>query len=124
MTWSKDPNRRRGVPQAQRTRILTQHNNICHICGHGAAEQIDHITNVATWTREGRAGSPHRDSNLAPAHQAPCPTCDQRCHATKTQTEAHTARTPRNRPTEHHPGLLPPQGEPPPTPTHSQARSL
>lgn len=108
MTWTKDPNRRRGQPLAQRQRILRKHAGICHICGHPDAEQIDHIVNVKTWRAQQLPGSPHRDSNLAPAHDRPCPTCGRRCHVEKTQAEAQRARkTRRTRPAEPHPGAIP-----------------
>lgn len=107
MTWSKDPNRRRGQPEAQRKRILAKHSTICHLCGHPGAEQVDHIINVKTWLRLNLEGSPHRDSNLAPAHDKPCPTCARRCHVDKTQQEAREGRATRGkRPPEKHPGAL------------------
>jgi hypothetical protein len=87
---------------------MRHHAGHCHICGHPDSDQIDHIINVATWLRQHREGSPHRDSNLAPIHQQPCPHCGNHCHISKTQTEAAASRTrlTRKRTPEKHPGLI------------------
>jgi 5-methylcytosine-specific restriction endonuclease McrA len=108
MAWSKDPSRRRGVPTTQRQRIMARHHGTCHVCGHPQAEQIDHIINVKRWLREQLPGSPHRDSNLAPIHDQPCPTCGARCHVAKTNSEAQEgrAKVSRQRPAEPHPGRI------------------
>src|SRR6056297_236970 len=41
--------------------VMRSHNGVCHICGQGAADAIDHIVPVA-W------GGSDDPSNLAPAH--------------------------------------------------------
>ncbi|MFE0142189.1 HNH endonuclease [[Kitasatospora] papulosa] len=53
-------------------------NDVCHICGHPAADVVDHVTPVA-------AGADPRDrDNWAPAHGVKrCPTCGRNCNGTK-----------------------------------------
>lgn len=104
MTWTKDPNRRRGVPASTKRRIMAMHHRTCHYCGHGDADQIDHIVNVATWIREQRLGDPNADHNLAPIHGSECGVCGVACHTTKTQAESR--HTTRRRPAERHPGVI------------------
>lgn len=106
MAWSREPDRRRGLPTAQRARIMDLHGTVCHLCHHPGAEQVDHIINVKMWLKQGYEGSPHRDSNLAPAHGQPCLMCGVRCHVVKTQSEAQAARPSRRRIPEGHPGRL------------------
>lgn len=82
-------------------RIHRQHRRTCHLCGHGQADEIDHVIPRSQ-------GGTHADSNLRPIHGAPCPTCGRRCHSEKTSTEiaAGKARRSRRRPTDTtHPGL-------------------
>ncbi|NQW71835.1 MAG: HNH endonuclease [Actinobacteria bacterium] len=47
--------------QRHRERVMRAHNGVCHLCGHDAADAIDHIVPVS------RGGSDD-PSNLAPAH--------------------------------------------------------
>lgn len=47
--------------QGHRERVMRAHNGVCHICGQGAADAIDHIVPVS-W------GGSDDPSNLAPAH--------------------------------------------------------
>lgn len=47
--------------QRHRERVMRAHNGVCHICGQGAADAIDHIVPVS-W------GGSDDPSNLAPAH--------------------------------------------------------
>jgi 5-methylcytosine-specific restriction endonuclease McrA len=62
--------------QANHKRILAA-SDICHICGHAGADEVDHVTAVA------RGGS-NDLSNLKPAHgQQPCGTCGVRCNRVK-----------------------------------------
>lgn len=122
MPWSKEPGRRSSSPLAKvRAMVMRQHNGICHLCGHGGADEIDHIIGVAQWRREQRPGSVHHPSNLAPAHGAPCLTCGKTCHKDKTQNEAYEARWgSRRRPREQHPGVI---DAPDHTPPSTQART-
>lgn len=62
--------------QAENKRILAA-SNVCHICGHAGADEVDHVT---AWSRGGRDDP----SNKKPAHgQQPCPTCGIRCNRVK-----------------------------------------
>ncbi|MET8172837.1 HNH endonuclease [Streptomyces clavifer] len=63
-----------------RARFLAD-NDVCHICGHPAANVIDHVRPVA-------AGADPRDQdNWAPAHGVTkCPTCGRNCNGTKGAT--------------------------------------
>jgi 5-methylcytosine-specific restriction endonuclease McrA len=117
MAW--DQNRRPSSdylhPKKQQ-RVLTTHHGVCHLCGHGGAEQVDHIIPWSEWTNP--TLSVHDASNLAPAHGQPCPTCSITCHDNKTKAEAARGRAratarqqaAKRRPPEQHPGSLPPPG--------------
>lgn len=65
-----------GGRRAQRTvaLVLATYGDVCHLCGHDAADSADHI--------EPRAdGGPVWDvDNLRPVHHRPCPTCGLRCN--------------------------------------------
>jgi hypothetical protein len=61
----------------QRARLLAE-SDVCHICGHGAADVIDHRVPVA------RGGDPLDPDNQAPAHGINrCPTCGRNCNGEK-----------------------------------------
>ena len=89
-------------------RILAAHGYVCHLCGHGQAEQIDHIICWAEWTIPDV--SVHDAGNLAPAHGEPCPTCGRQCHKDKSKAEAARGSTRRaqrgKRVAEQHPGWI------------------
>ena len=114
MAWD---NKRRPASEyihpKKRDRILRAHGYVCHLCGHGDATEVDHVTPWAEWTHP--TLSVHDASNLAPAHGYPCPTCTRDCHADKTKAEAARGRARSNearkasgrRPTEQHPGAIP-----------------
>lgn len=100
---------RRVVPSdwsSRKAAVLTAHGRICHTCGHGGAEECDHVIGVTAWRRRQLDGDPHHPSNLAPIHGQACPTCRKRCHQVKTATEAYAGRATRKRPVEQHPGLI------------------
>jgi hypothetical protein len=96
----------------KRQRELARHGRICHLCGHGGADQVDHVIPWGEWARTDL--NVHDESNLRPAHGSPCPTCGRSCHDDKTKAEAARGRaraTARRaaqgrRPTEPHPGAL------------------
>jgi len=74
-------------------RIMRQWAGICHVCGQGAADEIDHVIPLCE-------GGPDIDDNKRPIHSKPC-------HVTKTAREASRARARkynRRRPPEKHPG--------------------
>lgn len=91
-------------------RILARDHHICHVCGHGYAEQVDHIIPWAEWTRTDL--SPHDQANLAPIHGTACRTCGAECHNDKTQAEAargsQRRAQRRHYPTKVHPGIIQP----------------
>lgn len=111
--WTKDRQAAGGYLHPRKVaRIMAAHGYICYLCGHPDAETLDHITPWSQWTRTDL--SVHDQTNLAPAHQAPCPTCRATCHKDKTEQErlaglrAHNERTAaaKRRPVEKHPGSL------------------
>jgi 5-methylcytosine-specific restriction endonuclease McrA len=100
MAWSAKSNRI--VPTDWHRRKAAVHRRdqgVCHVCGHGGADEVDHIRNVA-------AGGSHELTNLALIHGKQCSVCGKRCHIQKTAAEASAHRVRRARPTERHPGLL------------------
>ena len=107
MPWSKEPGRRSSSPLKHvRAMVMRQHQGICHLCGHGGADEVDHIIGVAQWRKEQRRGDVNHPSNLAPAHGTPCLVCGETCHKDKTQREASEARWGARRRTERHPGII------------------
>ena len=94
-----------------RTQILNT-NPHCWICGHAAADSIDHINPLAL------GGHLTNPDNLAPAHHNPCPTCGQRCNRNRPltpgrgNTESPPPPHPHPHPTTH--------GNPPTQPHTSQ----
>jgi hypothetical protein len=93
-----------------RAQVLKAHANVCWLCQHPDATELDHIVNVA-------AGGTHEVSNLAPIHGTaygadPCPHCGRACHAEKTQREraegTARARAKALKPREGDPGLIDP----------------
>jgi 5-methylcytosine-specific restriction enzyme A len=80
--WATSTRRARtlsGSAQQKRARhILMQHDAICHACGNGGADEVDHVIPLA----EGGADD---ESNLRPIHSRPC-------HAAKSAREAQRGR--------------------------------
>ena len=103
---------------AKRQRVLVRHGRVCHLCGHGGAEQVDHVVPWAEWPRNSPT-SVHDESNLRPAHGEPCPTCGRACHQDKSKQESKAGRQRAalrgKRTPEAHPGTLSPQGGAPPS---------
>jgi predicted RNA-binding Zn-ribbon protein involved in translation (DUF1610 family) len=96
------------IERHKAARVLAAHGYVCHLCGHEDAYQVDHVVPWAEWTHP--TLSVHDESNLAPAHGAPCPTCGRSCHGAKSKAAAARGSTRRaarrRRPAERHPGLL------------------
>ena len=62
--------------QRVNARILAA-SDVCHICGHGGANQVDHVIALAR-------GGTEDASNKRPAHgKTPCPTCGVVCNQSK-----------------------------------------
>lgn len=60
-----------------RARVLRD-SDVCIVCGHSAADAVDHINPVA------RGGSRTDPDNLAPIHGVNgCPTCLRKCNGEK-----------------------------------------
>lgn len=60
-----------------REQILSA-SDVCHWCGHSAADTIDHLTPVA------RGGARMDPANMAPIHGVDgCPTCGRKCNSEK-----------------------------------------
>lgn len=60
-----------------RARLLAE-SDVCHWCGHGAADAADHLTPVA------KGGATLDPDNLAPIHGVDgCPTCGRKCNNEK-----------------------------------------
>lgn len=60
-----------------RARILA-HSDVCILCGHGAADTVDHIHPVS------KGGARKDPDNLAPIHGInKCPTCLRNCNGEK-----------------------------------------
>lgn len=94
--------RRERLPRewhAQRARVLRDHGRICHLCGVGGADTVDHV----------EAGDDHSDDNLRPVHDRVPPHCHRRKSSSEGGKAAGAARTQRaaarKRPTAPHPGL-------------------
>jgi 5-methylcytosine-specific restriction endonuclease McrA len=60
-----------------RARILAE-SDVCIVCGHGAADAVDHIHPVS------KGGAAKDPDNLAPIHGVDgCPTCLRKCNNEK-----------------------------------------
>ena len=60
-----------------RARTLAE-SDVCIVCGHGAADAVDHIHPVS------KGGAKADPDNLAPIHGvAGCPTCLRKCNSEK-----------------------------------------
>jgi 5-methylcytosine-specific restriction endonuclease McrA len=77
MGSSQGPN---GHRYREARRAVLAQSDTCHLCGHGGADQADHLAS--------RSLNPEIDvadpSNLAPAHGVKgCPTCGEKCNQVK-----------------------------------------
>lgn len=75
-----DLNTRRGRSGRPWRRVRAQvlaASRVCWICGHDGSDSVDHLTPLA------EGGDPLDPTNLAPAHDAPCPTCKRRCNGSR-----------------------------------------
>ena len=113
MAWSETRQAQGGYLHPKKVqRILAQHGHVCHVCHHAGATEVDHVVPWAEWMR--RDLSVHDQTNLAPIHGQPCPTCGAECHPIKTKAESARGRARAQakrealgrRPTEKHPGAL------------------
>jgi len=60
-----------------RARFLAD-NDVCHVCGHPAADTVDHVVPVAA------GADPADQDNWQPAHGVTgCPTCGRKCNGEK-----------------------------------------
>lgn len=67
--------------QARNARILAA-SDVCHICGHGGADAVDHV--VPLHPRAGGMQGTEDAANLRPAHHdTSCPTCGRKCNREK-----------------------------------------
>lgn len=81
-------NARRPAPGNWKTlkaSILVRDANVCHVCGHDGANEVDHVVPTTQ-------GGSHDPSNLAAIHGGRCPTCQRKCHIEKTAREAAAHR--------------------------------
>jgi 5-methylcytosine-specific restriction endonuclease McrA len=61
-------------------------NDVCHLCGHPAADTVDHVHAVS------RGANPADRDNWAPAHGVKgCPTCGRKCNSEKSNKPATAA---------------------------------
>jgi 5-methylcytosine-specific restriction endonuclease McrA len=66
-----------GRKRQERNRKILAASDVCHICGHKGADEVDHVEPLS------RGGS-EDPSNLRPAHGAkPCETCGATCNRSK-----------------------------------------
>lgn len=74
---SKYHARMSGRKRQERNKRILAASDVCHICGHPGADEVDHVQALA------RGGSEDM-SNLRPAHGAkPCDTCGEQCNRSK-----------------------------------------
>lgn len=101
------------INQHKQRRIIERDCGVCYLCGHVGANQVDHVTPWAEWSRADL--SVHDASNLAAVHGGDeCATCGRDCHGDKSKAEAaqgsRRAAARRaaagRRPAEQHPGSL------------------
>lgn len=80
--WPDRDERRPKVSGWERQRrnkiVMARHGRVCHVCGQGGADQVDHVVPLA------QGGSDTMD-NLRPAHK--------QCHAAKTRRESAEGRS-------------------------------
>lgn len=75
---------RKGRPwRRARDKVFDAHGDLCHLCGHGGAANVDHVIPKDMWIAMG--GDPEDPANLRPAHGANsrCPVCHRCCNQVK-----------------------------------------
>lgn len=75
-----------GSRRQKRNKAILAKSDVCHICGHPGSDSVDHVLPLAPVAYD-PAEMKRRDTdpdNLKPAHHdAPCPTCGERCNRSK-----------------------------------------
>jgi len=95
---------------AMRQLVAATYGDQCHLCGHGGAEQVDHLVPVSI-----RPDLAWHLPNLRPAHGVPgnkCPTCGLACNQRRGAKAIDAIPPPGTAP----PGTPVPDGTPPDAP--------
>lgn len=72
-----------GRKRQERNRRILATSDVCHICGHPAADAVDHV--IPLNPRPGGDKGTEDSTNLRPAHHdVACPTCGRKCNREKT----------------------------------------
>lgn len=75
---NKRPGRSGSREQKLNRAVMLHHDAICHVCGEGGADEVDHVIPLSQGGGDGM-------DNRRPIHSTPC-------HKEKTQREAREAR--------------------------------
>lgn len=79
---------RSGRPWRRTRKQILAASDICHICGHDGATEVDHLL------ARSMGGDSRGKHNLAPAHGSsrPCPTCGKCCNQVRYWAEYRAAK--------------------------------
>lgn len=85
--------------QAENKRTMRRWRRVCHVCGRGGADRVDHVIPLSQ-------GGTDDEANRRPIHEEPC-------HREKTERERAAGRAAKPQPSrlrepERHPGLIGP----------------